>query len=149
MKTQVYRLSLVKERDVDYKVKGIRAMNPQAIVDLLNDVFDASNCPEEHMWAIGCNGQLHIVGLFEVSHGAPSECNASPRDILKRMLLCGATRFFVAHNHPSGSIYPSKEDKYVTEKLKASGNMLDVELLDHIIIADDAYYSFKEDGGMI
>src|SRR5690606_42007322 len=63
----------------------------------------------------------------------------------KPALEMGAVAMILAHNHPSGSIRPSSADKQITSKLKEGGYALDIKILDHLIIAQDRYYSFSED----
>ena len=146
MKTNVYKLALVKEKAVDYRIRDFRAMNPDKVAEFVNMVFDAKNLPEEHLWTLCCDTQLHIVGVFEVSHGTVDGASASPKDILKRVLLTGANGFIVVHNHPSGSCYPSDDDNTTTRRLYELGRLLDLRLLDHVIIGDGVNYSYKEEG---
>ena len=146
MKTNVYKLALIKEKAVDYRIRDFRAMNPDKVAEFVNMVFDAKNLPEEHLWTLCCDTQLHIVGVFEVSHGTVDGASASPKDILKRVLLTGASSFFVVHNHPSGMCYPSDYDNALTRKLYELGRLLELELLDHVIIGDGVNYSYKQEG---
>ena len=69
-----------------------------------------------------------------------------PREVFKRALLNNASNIMVAHNHPSGDPNPSKEDIQITERLKEAGNLLGINLLDHIIVGEDKYISLKEKG---
>lgn len=146
MKTNVYRLSLVKEKAVDYRVRDFRVMNPNKVAEFMNLVFNAKDLPEEHLWTICCDSQMHVVGVFEVSHGTVDSASASPKDILKRVLVSGANGFIVVHNHPSGSCYPSDDDNTITRRLYELGRLLDLRLLDHVIIGDGVNYSYKEEG---
>ena len=67
---------------------------------------------------------------------------------LKIALEQNATKIIVAHNHPSGNPKPSKEDQLVTDRVKAVGELMDIKLLDHVIIAEGGYYSFMDEGMM-
>ena len=65
---------------------------------------------------------------------------------MQRALLCNASRIMVAHNHPSGDSSPSREDKKSTMKIKEACDLMGISLLDHIIIGEDEYFSFKAEG---
>ena len=66
--------------------------------------------------------------------------------ILKRALHWSATAIIVAHNHPSGALVPSENDKRMTRKLSAAADTLDIKLLDHLIVARSGYFSFSDQG---
>lgn len=144
MKANIYSLALVKEKAVDYNYRSFRANNPRSIRDMMNEIFDAENLPEEYVWCIAVDAKCKINGLFEVSHGSVNYSSASPKDIIKRVLLCGAVAFIVVHNHPSGSVEPSKDDDQMTKNLKMCADMMELNMLDHIIIGE-GYYSYNEE----
>ncbi|MBW7951310.1 MAG: JAB domain-containing protein, partial [Chitinophagaceae bacterium] len=68
------------------------------------------------------------------------------RIILKNALSYGATNIILCHNHPSGNLKPSDADKKITNKIKQAATLLDIHLLDHIIVSDEGYFSFADDG---
>ena len=133
---------LVKENSMNYP-KAQSLCNPSIIADMLNVIFHANRKAEEYMWLIGIDTKNHPLGLFEFSHGTVNSSLFSPREIFIRLLLCGATNFVVAHNHPSGDSTPSQCDCEGTERLKQVADLLNIKLLDHIIVAD-SYFSFAE-----
>lgn len=116
--------------------------NPQTIVDMLNEVCNANNLTEEYMWMIALDCKHNPIGIFEISHGTINASLSSPREIFMRLCLCGATYFVLIHNHPSGDCTPSKIDIETTEKIKQCGELMNINLVDHIIIGD-GFYSFK------
>ncbi|MBQ9011485.1 MAG: DNA repair protein RadC [Bacilli bacterium] len=71
-----------------------------------------------------------------------------PRDVFKEAYLLNATAFICVHNHPTGDVKPSKEDIEVTKRLEQIGNLMGIKLLDHIIIGENKYYSFLENGNL-
>ena len=89
-----------------------------------------------------------INGHFVASHGGLTGTVADPRVILKRALEENAVGLILSHNHPSGSVKPSKADVDLTEKIRQASRLLDILVLDHIIIggSSEAYYSFADDG---
>lgn len=68
------------------------------------------------------------------------------RLIMSSALLCNATRIAVAHNHPSGTMTPSAADRSLTNKIIEAGKVLDIQLIDHIVMTTDSYYSFRDQG---
>ena len=119
--------------------------NPEKITEMFNYVFNANKQTEEYVYLLALDTKMNCKGIFEVSHGAVNYSVVNPREIFIRLCLCGAVYFIIAHNHPSGEISPSKEDINVTNRLKQAGEILGIELLDHIIIAEDKYLSLKEE----
>lgn len=137
---------LVRESSKNYP--GLGGLDsPDSVCLLANSVFDASRLAEEHAWLIAVNTKNHPIGVFEVSHGSDCAAVVTPRELFVRLFLCGAHAFFLIHNHPSGDITPSPEDDTLTKRIIASGKTLNVELLDHVIIADRMYYSYRESHG--
>ena len=142
---ETMRTELVKEKAVNYKAYK-KLSNPQLIVNALNDLFDIQNMAEEYIYMLTLNSKSDITGVFEVAHGTVDSCMTSPRVIFNKALLVGATGLILVHNHPSGYVEASVHDTTLTRRIKESGKLLNVELLDHIIIGDNCYYSFCEDG---
>ena len=136
---------LVKESSTNYSQEQ-QLNSPSKIVDMFNHIFNASKLAEEYAWVLAMDSKCHCIGVFELSHGSVCNSIVSPREIFVRLCLCGATNFVLAHNHPSGDVTPSKEDKLVTEKVHMAGSMIDINMVDHIIIGNDCYYSFNENG---
>ena len=88
--------------------------------------------------------KCHLIGDSVIATGSVSAVLGSPREIFLRLFEKKAVSFILLHNHPSGDPSPSREDFALTQRLKACGELLDVELSDHIIIGDNRYYSFRE-----
>ena len=134
---------LVRESSKNYPDLG-KLDNPDNVCLLVNSVFDANRLAEEHVWLIAVNIKNHPIGVFEVSHGSDRVSIVTPRELFIRLFLCGAHAFFLIHNHPSGDITPSSEDDELTKRIISAGKMLNVGLIDHVIIADRMYYSYRE-----
>lgn len=92
--------------------------------------FDASHC---------------VVGYSIITIGIANQTLIHPREVFQRAILLGATAVVVSHNHPAGSVEPSQEDLSVTNRLKEAGTLLGIQLLDHVIVADFAFRSLRED----
>ncbi len=89
------------------------------------------------------------VKHFEVmSKGGISHTIVDPRVIFLKALEVQATSMVLCHNHPSGSLRPSRADEELTAKLKSAGKLLDINVVDHLIVSDEGYYSFADEGMM-
>lgn len=118
--------------------------SPENVYKLAAKTLNLLEAAEEYVYLITLNSKNKLTGLFEVSHGTVNSSILSPREIYIRALLLGATNIIIFHNHPSGDPEPSKEDIRVTKRLKTAGELLGVELIDHIIVGN-YYYSFREE----
>ena len=87
------------------------------------------------------------INHFEIiSRGGITGTVADPRVILKIALEQGATSVILCHNHPSGNLKPSRADEELTQKIKIAARYLDIVVMDHVIVSEDGYYSFADDG---
>lgn len=139
---------LVREKSSNYTALN-NLDKPKQVVDVMNNVFSLNLMAEEYCFLICVDSKNHPVGFFEISHGTINSSLVSGRSVYSRALLLGAANILLIHNHPSGCTTPSTEDIQITEKLYNAGLLLDVQLLDHIIIAGSDYYSFKENNLII
>ena len=87
-----------------------------------------------------------VLGIIAVSKGGISGTITDVRIILQAALKSNASGIIVCHNHPSGNLNPSESDTKITQKIKEAGNIMDIQLLDHLIINDEDYYSFADNG---
>lgn len=135
-------IQLVKERSCNYI--GMETLsNPASIHRMLCDVFQHDKQTEEYLYLICVNAATKPTGIFEISHGTVNQALCSPREIFQKALLCNATGIFLAHNHPSGSTTPSKEDLEMYRRIKSACDLMNIPIYDNIIIGN-GYYSFVE-----
>jgi DNA repair protein RadC len=88
-----------------------------------------------------------VLGLTSISKGGISGTVTDVRIILQYAIKANASGIIICHNHPSGNVHPSETDKKITRKIKESGNLMDIQLLDHlIIIPEGRYYSMADEG---
>ena len=92
------------------------------------------------------NNGNRLLGVYHVASGAIDHVSIDNRLILACAIKATATALVLAHNHPSGSLQPSKGDLDATQKLKEAAKLFDIEILDHLIITADEYVSFAEEG---
>jgi DNA repair protein RadC len=100
----------------------------------------------EQFKVIFTNRANKVLGVFEVSTGGIAGTVADPKLIFVAALKAGATGLILSHNHPSGNLTPSHADIELTRKIKQGGQLLEIQLLDHIIITSESYYSFADQG---
>lgn len=136
---------LVKESGINYPVDSSQLDSPKKIVALMNDVFRLDKKAEEYIYMLAFDTKCKLLGVFELSHGTVNSSIVSPREIFIRALLAGASCIVLIHNHPSGDISPSPEDINVTKRVKVSGEVIGIPLIEHIIIGN-GYLSFMENG---
>lgn len=105
-----------------------------------------SDLDVEEFWAIFMNNNHRIIKRQRISHGGITEVSVDIRIIMKKALLCNATILAVCHNHPSGSISPSKADNDLTYSIKKACDVMRIHFSDHVIITEGAYYSYREEG---
>lgn len=103
---------------------------------------------QEHIKLLMLNGRLRLLSESEISKGTINMSVISPREIFLEALQKGAVYIIVLHNHPSGDPTPSREDILITKRIRESGSILGIELLDHIIIGDNCYVSFAQENLM-
>jgi len=101
---------------------------------------------QEHFLCLSLNGAHEVINIRVVSVGLVNRALVHPREIFADPIKDYATSIIVAHNHPSGNLEISREDREVTTRLKDAGDILGIKLLDHIVFTRDGYYSFLEEG---
>lgn len=92
------------------------------------------------------NSKNWVIKEIEIATGTINGVCISPREVFAPAIVNHALQIVIAHNHPTGDPAPSKEDISLTRTLKATGEMVGIYVIDHIIVGDDRYYSFKEEG---
>jgi DNA repair protein RadC len=85
-----------------------------------------------------------VIGFEVVSIGSLTESVIHPREVFKSAIVHNARSIVLVHNHPSGDSAPSEEDRKITEVLKQAGALLGINVLDHLIVGDDGYFSFAD-----
>ena len=101
---------------------------------------------KEHFWVLGADTKNHIKYLELVSLGVLDATLVHPREVFRLAVMQGVACIVIVHNHPSGDCEPSGEDYSVTTRLREGGEVLGIEVLDHIIVGQDCHYSFRDRG---
>ena len=105
-----------------------------------------ADLPHEEFWLIFLNRANKVIKKQSVSKGGVAGTVVDAKMIFKPAVECLASSVILCHNHPSGNRTPSQEDIALTRKIKEAGRALDISVHDHIIIANDTYYSFADEG---
>lgn len=115
-----------------------------------NDVYDELkpyyNKQQEYFLALYLDGANHLLDTKVISIGTLNQSLVHPREVFAYAVEKRCASIIVAHNHPSGILKPSSEDISITQRLKESGKILGIELLDHIIFTREGFVSLKEEG---
>ena len=129
------------------EVLNCKITKAQDAADLFRKIWDNDTLDIcETVIAIFLNRQNNTIGWFKVSQGGLNGSVVDNRLILATGLNCLASSIILCHNHPSGNLNPSEADISVTKKLKEGGNIMDIQLLDHIILTEESFYSMHDNG---
>ena len=120
--------------------------SPQAIYDYMRPIMQ--DLDTEEAWIILMNQNYRLIKEVRLSHGGITETLVDVRLIVKEALLNNATIVALCHNHPSDNARPSKEDDRLTERVKKACELMRIYLLDHVIVTESNYYSYREKGRM-
>ena len=123
------------------QIKGAR----DAYEYMLPELIDLSH---EEFWIILLNRANHIINKLCISSGGVSGTVVDAKTVFKAAIDKLASSIILVHNHPSGNLQPSPQDEALTKKLKKAGEVLDVNVIDHIIVANSGFYSFAEEGNL-
>lgn len=114
--------------------------------EVLPLIVHYSDRKQEHLICVSLNGAYEVIAIRVVSVGLVNRTVVHPREVFAGPLSDRATAIIIAHNHPSGKVLPSMDDKDITCRLLKAGELLGMKLLDHIVFTQDDYYSFLEQG---
>ncbi len=142
--TIIAALELGKKLIVEEKLNSPNLNSSREAFIFFRSLF-ADNLKEE-AWFVTLNNANKPKGHHCLSSGGKTSTVIDVRLILKQALYDDATSIILAHNHPSGNIRPSQQDIEITKKLKEASRLLDITLLDHLIISQNEYYSFADEG---
>lgn len=118
--------------------------NPQSVVEYYME--EMRHLQQEHLYVMLLNTKGHLIRDLLISKGTVNASLASPREIFSQALRYQAVGIILVHNHPSGDPTPSREDCLLTRQVYEAGSLVEIQLLDHIVIGDNHYCSFKKEG---
>jgi DNA repair protein RadC len=142
----------INELAITYSRKEINhnsIKNSAAVYNLIKDIYSKTQSAielKEYFFMILLNRANKVIGYYKLSEGGISGTVVDLRLAFGTALKGLASGIIMAHNHPSGNICPSEEDKRITKKFVDAGKILDISVLDHLIVTNNGYYSFADEG---
>jgi DNA repair protein RadC len=137
-------LELGKRRKISEVIIKKKITQSKDIFELFQPIL--GDLPHEEFWVLLLNRSNSIIEKIKISQGGVSGTVTDIKIILKQAIEKLASSVILCHNHPSGNRNPSKADDSITNKLKQGSELLDIQVLDHIIIADLEYFSYADEG---
>ncbi len=141
----------VSESIAKYNVNKLnnapKISNSKDSFDLFINEFDGDLYDTEKFMVMYLNNRNSVANIVQLSSGGITGTVVDMRLLFRHAFICKATAIILCHNHPSGSLKPSRADIDLTKKIKDASKLLDISLLDHIVISSDkGYYSFTDEG---
>ena len=145
-------ITIMAALELGKRRRGAEASLPTEVKDS-KDSFERflpyiDDMRQEHFLVLYLNQSNHALKVECISNGGTTNVIADPKLIFKNALSLNATAIILGHNHPSGNPRPSEDDRQLTKKLVAAGKLLDIAVMDHVIIGNERYYSFRDHGEM-
>ncbi|UFH35829.1 RadC family protein [Flavobacterium acetivorans] len=137
-------LELGRRRRAEEAVKLIKITSSKMIFEIMQPLI--GELPHEEFWIVYLNNSNKILSKSQLSKGGITGTLVDVRLVFKTALEMGATALILCHNHPSGTLVPSDADKQITKKLKSAGDSLEIKVLDHLIVTENNYFSFVDEG---
>ncbi len=138
----IIRLCMVKEERTLYGMEQLSG--PEDAAEIVYPLFATAD--REMMVVMSMSAKMEPLALEIAAIGGINTCMVDIRNLFKHSLLNNAAGILCFHNHPSGNPEPSKEDEEITLRIGCAGKILGIELIDHIIIGEQEFYSFQEHG---
>ncbi len=147
---QVRALTIVAALELGRRRRSSEALEKKKISSSTS-VFELmqpkiGELPHEEFWILYLNNSNKVIQELSLSKGGITGTLVDVRLAYKQALNLGATATILVHNHPSGNLNPSAADKQLTQKFKTAGESLDIKVLDHLIITENSYFSFADEG---
>jgi len=137
-------LEIGRRRRAEDAKKVNRITGSDVAFELLHPLL--GELPHEEFWIVYLNNSNSVLFKEQLSKGGITGTLVDVRLVMRKAMEYGAVGLVLAHNHPSGTLKPSASDRQLTEKLKAAAEVLDVKILDHLIITQNSYLSFADEG---
>jgi len=137
-------LELGRRRKLAESPEVVQIKCSKDVADIFQPIL--SDLAHEEFWILFLNRSNKVINRMKLSQGGISGTVTDVRMVMKKAIEYLASGIIVCHNHPSGNLNPSDSDSKITRKIKEAGNLMDIQLLDHLIISDKDYYSFADNG---
>ncbi|MGM0932130.1 MAG: RadC family protein [Bacteroidota bacterium] len=137
-------LELGRRRRIEEALERKKITSSASVFELMQPVI--GELPHEEFWIIYLNNSNKVIEQLQLSKGGITGTLVDVRLTLKKALELSATSLILVHNHPSGTLLASEPDKQLTRKLKNAAQSLDIKVLDHVIVTENSYFSFADEG---
>ena len=137
-------LELGRRRRLPNGIHKIQLNRSKTVFDVMQPII--GELEHEEFWILLLNNANHLKYKWRLSVGGITATLVDVRLIYKKAIEHGATSMILCHNHPSGNLQPSKSDILLTNKVSEGGELLDLKVIDHVIITEQGYYSFADQG---
>lgn len=127
-------------------IYNVKIGKSQDVSDFIRTVYPVEINIREAMVVLYLNNSNRTLGYSIASIGGITGTLVDVRLVLRDALLTQSTGLILIHNHPSGTLQPSQADIAITDKVKKAANLMEIKLLDHLIITENQYYSFADEG---
>ena len=127
-------------------INNVKISSSRDVSDYIRSVYPVSIDIREAMLVLLLNNSNRTLGYSIASIGGLTGTLVDVRLVLRDALLTQSTGLILIHNHPSGTLKPSQSDINITNKVKKAADVMDIKVLDHLILTEDSYYSFADDG---
>ena len=131
------------------QAQKIQLLNSEDVYHIMQQVLLRENKigrNQEHFWVIGLDTQNKILFVELIGLGTVNRVNANPPDVFRMGIYKLAVKMILVHNHPSGQLSPSEADINLTDKMLKVGNIINIEVIEHLIISEKDYTSFADEG---
>ena len=143
---KTFRVQFVSEPESDNDLAGSPCRSSTDVERVARDIYQGLDADKEHFVILALNNKNRVNGFKVISTGSLTASLVHPREVWRSALsLCAAAVVFV-HNHPSGDPAPSAEDQDITRRLKETGDVLGIRVLDHVVLGNNGAFSFSERG---
>ncbi len=143
----ITKIRLVKDSTVEYTAgqADSQLLSFESLQNFFTEAFNGA--PTEEMWVIALNSAMRPIGAFCAGSGTTNQCAIYPGEIMRHLLLSCASAFVMCHNHPSGELRPSAQDRELTRAVQAAAQTLQIRCLDHLITdCAGGFFSFCREG---
>jgi DNA repair protein RadC len=142
--TIIAAMELARRRRSEEVIELTKITSSKIIFEIMQPII--GELPHEEFWVLYLNNANKVITKNQLSKGGMTGTVVDVRIIFKSALESGAVGILLCHNHPSGNLKPSEADIEITKKVKTAGKSLDINVLDHLIITQNGYYSFADEG---
>jgi DNA repair protein RadC len=144
----VSEVELTYKNNVPYNQRQ-KISNSQGAYEILTNLFPENTMDyRETFIVLYLNRANQVLGYSVISQGGTSNTTVDIKMVIQTALLANASCIMLAHNHPSGNLHPSLDDNRITNRIIEAARLFDITVLDHIIITNESYYSFTDNGNI-